>query len=250
MQVTRAQRSREALAALLLVCALALSLVGAPGNAPKAQAAGLQATTSAPLDLKPIYRIRTQDPVVFITVDDGIFKDLRARELIEQLQIPVTSFVTAWTVKDRARYFQRVSHWGSIQNHSATHASFALPSTNLDHEICYTQRKLTRDFGSRPWMLRPPYGAAADSPRVRSVAKRCGIEYIVMWDTVVDRGRVSYREKRLRNGSIILLHFLPDWERDLKIALRIARNAGLRPANLDDYLPRTSLSRPAILTPL
>lgn len=250
MQVTRAHRSREPLAVVVLVCALALSLVGAPSSSPKAHAADRPTTPSVPLDLKPIYRIPTQDPVVFITVDDGIFKDLRARELVEKLEIPVTSFVTAWTVKDRARYFQRVSQWGSIQNHSATHASFALPSTNLNHEICYTQRKLTRDFGSRPWMLRPPYGAAADSPRVRSVARRCGIEYIVMWDTVVDRGRVSFREGRLRKGSIMLLHFLPDWERDLKIALRIARNAGLRPANLDDYLPRMTRYRPEVLTPL
>jgi len=190
--------------------------------------------------LRPIYRVKTKEPVVFITIDDGIHKDVAARRLVEKRRIPVTSFLTAWTVKDRSRYFERVSSRGSIQNHSATHASFSLLSTDLDHELCYTQRKLRRDFGGTPWMLRPPYGAAADSPRVRAVARRCGIERIVMWDTVIEDGRVSYRDGRLRPGSIVLLHFGPDLEKDLRTALRIARKAGLRPADLAAYLPRLS----------
>jgi len=190
--------------------------------------------------LRPIYRVKTKEPVVFITIDDGIYKDLAARRLVEKRRIPVTSFLTAWTVQDRARYFERVSSRGSIQNHSATHASFSLLSTDLDHELCYTQRKLRRDFGNTPWMMRPPYGAAADSPRVRAVARRCGIERIVMWDTVIDDGRVSYRDGRLRPGSIMLLHFGPDLEQDLRTALRVARKAGLRPADLAAYLPKLS----------
>lgn len=188
--------------------------------------------------LRPIYRVKTKDPVFFITIDDGIYKDLAARRLVEKRPIPVTSFLTAWTVKDRSRYFERVSSGGSIQNHSATHASFSLLSTDLNHELCYTQQKLRRDFGRTPWMLRPPYGEAADSPRVRAVARRCGIERIVMWDTVIEGGRVSYRDGRLRPGSIVLLHFGPDLERDLRTALRVARSAGLQPADLAAYLPK------------
>jgi hypothetical protein len=59
-----------------------------------------------------------------------------------------------------------------------------------------------------------------------------------MWDTVIEDGRVSYRDGRLRPGSIMLLHFGPDLEKDLRTALRIARKAGLRPADLAAYLPR------------
>lgn len=231
-------------AAMGAVLALVLGIAG-PGLAAEGAPEGLRAsgvpsgyTTVA--SLRPIYRVETREPVVFITVDDGIYKDLDARRLIEKRQIPVTSFVTAWTVKDRARYFERVSSQGSIQNHSATHSSFSLLSTDLDHELCYTQRKLRRDFGSTPWMMRPPYGAGADSPRVRAVARRCGIERIVMWDTVIDNGVASYRDGRLRPGSIMLLHFGPDLEQDLRTALRIARKAGLRPADLAAYLPRLS----------
>lgn len=189
-------------------------------------------------DLRPVYRVRTKDPVVFITIDDGVHKNAAARALIERKNIPITSFLTAWTVQDRSRFFGRTSQFGSIQNHSATHASFSIVNTDLDHEICYTQRKLRREFDERPWMLRPPYGAAADSPRVRAVARRCGIQQIVMWDTVVEDGRPQYRSGGLRPGSIILLHYGDDLADDLRTALRIARKAGLRPADLAEYLPR------------
>jgi len=229
-----------------IAAVLAVSLIAPANGATGADSGptnGLRASgtpsgyTTIPT-LRPIYRVKTKEPVVFITIDDGIHKDLAARRLVEKRRIPVTSFLTAWTVKDRARYFERVSGRGSIQNHSATHASFSLLSTDLDHELCYTQRKLRRDFGSTPWMMRPPYGSAADSPRVRAVARRCGIERIVMWDTVIEDGRVSYRDGRLRPGSIMLLHFGPDLEKDLRTALRVARKAGLRPADLAAYLPK------------
>jgi len=191
-------------------------------------------------DLRPIYRVRTKDPVVFITIDDGVFKSARARELVERREVPITSFLTAWTVQDRARYFSRVSAFGSVQNHSATHSSYAKVSTDLDHEICYTQRKIEKDFDESAWMMRPPYGMAANSPRVRAVARRCGIERIVMWDAVVADGAVSYRGSGLRNGSIILLHYGKDLDKDLRAALKVARQAGLTPADLAEYLPRLS----------
>jgi len=189
--------------------------------------------------ITPVYRIDTTDKVAFITIDDGVHKPAAARAYIEKHQLPVTAFLTAWTVKDRADYFKRVTAWGSIQNHSATHASFAKSSTNLNHEICYTQRKLTRDFNRAPWMLRPPYGAGVTRAKVSRVAKRCGISELVMWDSIVERGKVAYREGRtLRPGSIILMHFTPDLAKDLQLAHRLIRKAGLKPANLDDYLPR------------
>lgn len=183
------------------------------------------------------FRKTTQDPVVFITIDDGVTKDRRGLRYVEQNELPVTAFISAWTVKDRAAYFTRITKWGSIQNHSATHASLARSSTDLDHEICYTQRALAKDFGSRPWMMRPPYGAGHSRQLAQVTAARCGISEIVMWDAVVDNGRLTQAGKGLRPGSIILLHFTPDLEKDLKAAVKAARKAGLTPANLADYLP-------------
>jgi peptidoglycan/xylan/chitin deacetylase (PgdA/CDA1 family) len=184
------------------------------------------------------HRVRTTDPVAFITIDDGVHKDPNGLRYVERNRLPVTAFVSAWTVKDRARYFQRLTQWGSVQNHSATHASLARSRTDLDHEICYTQRKLTRDFGTRPWLLRPPYGAGGTRLETQITARRCGIDAIVLWDAVVEKGRVTTTGS-LRPGSVLLLHFTPNLERDIKAAVRAIREAGLRPADLGAYLPRS-----------
>ena len=184
------------------------------------------------------HRVRTADPVAFITIDDGVHKDPAGLRYVERNRLPVTAFVSAWTVKDRARYFQRLTRWGSVQNHSATHASLARSRTDLDHEICYTQRKLARDFGERPWLLRPPYGVGGARLETQITARRCGIDQIVLWDAVVEKGRVTATGK-LRPGSVLLLHFTPDLERDLRAAVRAVREAGLRPADLGAYLPRS-----------
>jgi peptidoglycan/xylan/chitin deacetylase (PgdA/CDA1 family) len=190
------------------------------------------------VDLKPIYRIPTSDRVAFITIDDGWDKSAAVRDYIERNEIPVTSFITTSALGGREGFFRRVSAWGSIQNHSVSHAAFGRSSTNLNREICGAQRRLTQAFGIRPWMLRPPYGDAAHSPKVARVARSCGITHIVMWDALVWSGRISYRDRGLKPGSIILLHFNKSLEKDLRIAMRMIKRAGLTPANLDDYLVR------------
>lgn len=189
-------------------------------------------------DLEPVYRIKTTDKVAFLTIDDGWEKSTTVRDRIESQQIPITSFVTTQAIGDRAPFFERVSRWGSIQNHSISHRRFGASTTNVRQEICGAQRRITRTFGTQPWMLRTPYGDAAHSPRVRSIARSCGITHIVMWDALVWNGRPSFRNKGLQPGSIILLHFNKYLENDLKVALRLMKKAGLQPANLDEYLPR------------
>lgn len=184
------------------------------------------------------FHLASKARVAFITIDDGVTKDMRGLRYVERLRLPVTAFLTAWTVKDRADYFRRITAWGTIQNHSATHASMARSTTDLDHEICYTQRALESDFGSRPWLMRPPYGAGYARMETQVTARRCGIEQLVMWDAVVEKGRLTNVSGDLKPGAIVLLHFTPDLEKDLRTAVRAIREAGLEPANLAAYLPR------------
>lgn len=183
------------------------------------------------------FSVPAADPVAFITIDDGVTKDMRGLRFVEANELPITAFVSAWTVKDRARYFQRITRWGSVQNHSATHASLARSATDLDHEICYTQRALARTFGTKPWMLRPPYGVGYARQETQVVAARCGISEFVMWDAVVEDGRLTEVGNGLRPGAIVLLHFTPNLAEDLRAAVRAMRRAGLTPADLADYLP-------------
>lgn len=189
------------------------------------------------------YQIKTKDKVFFITVDDGTFKNNKAAQYVADHQLPVTSFLTSAaidsgnTLEDGVKFFERISKFGSIQNHSATHKSLNKSTTDLDHEICYVQKRYKRIFGTQPWMLRPPYGDGPTNSAMLHKAKECGIKDILMWDTSVGNGKVSYRYGKPKNGSIFLLHFGPTFLNDLKLAVATGKKHGLKPANLADYLP-------------
>ena len=123
---------------------------------------GLAVAAPAQAQALPVtYRVDTKDPVVFITVDDGIITPQAALDYVEKHRIPITSFLTSSQVTDaKVRYFERISRWGSIQNHTTTHASLATSDAGLiKRQVCPVQVDYRRTFGDKPWMLRPPYGA-------------------------------------------------------------------------------------------
>ena len=195
------------------------------------------------LPLPVTYQVKTSQDVVFITIDDGIVTPKAALDYVEKHRLPITSFLTSSQVtSSKAKYFARMSQWGSIQNHTTTHGNFADPSTDLHRQICPVQRDYRERFGTKPWMLRPPYGEGARSERVHQVAARCGITDIVMWDALVDGGPLQTADGGpLKPGSIILLHYAATLEHDLRVAVKAARAQGLVPADLADYLtPRSS----------
>jgi peptidoglycan/xylan/chitin deacetylase (PgdA/CDA1 family) len=207
----------------------ALAALAAFAAAPVASAQALPVT----------YRVDTKDPVVFITVDDGIIASKAGLDYVEKHRIPITSFLTSSQVTDsKVRYFERISRWGSIQNHTTTHASLATSSAALiKSQVCPVQVDFRRTFGTKPWMLRPPYGAGPDGHVLHEVVRSCHITDIVMWDTVVEQGRISYRfGDGLNPGSVILLHYSANLSADLKVAVTAARARGLKPANLAEYL--------------
>ncbi len=185
------------------------------------------------------YQVKTKDPVVFITIDDGIITPKEALDYVEKHSIPITSFLTSSQVTDaKTRYFERISRWGSIQNHTTTHASLDTSDGSLIHrQVCPVQTSFRDRFGTKPWMMRPPYGAGPRGSTLHSVVAKCGITDIVMWDAVVDNGRLSTATgSGLVPGSVILLHYTGNLAWDLKVAVSAARAQGLRPANLADYL--------------
>ena len=208
---------------------LALALATAFALAPAASAQALPVT----------YRVDTKDPVVFITIDDGIVTSSAGLVYVEKHRIPITSFLTSSQVTDsKVRYFERISRWGSVQNHTTAHASLATSDAALiKSQVCPAQVDFRRTFGTKPWMLRPPYGAGPEGHVLHDVVRRCHISDIVMWDTVVEQGRISYRYgDGLNPGSVILLHYSANLATDLKVAVTAARARGLKPANLADYL--------------
>lgn len=194
--------------------------------------------------IRRTFEIKTNDPVFFITIDDGGYKPKGALDYIEKNQIPTTVFLTRSLVADQWDYFRRVAgQGGTVENHTHSHKSLLSSSTSLQREVCDPQQTFEEHFGARPTMLRPPYGNGgySDTPTtarktIDKMARSCGITNIVMWNAVAENGKVKYIRRSLTRGDIVLFHFTPGLENDLKVVMDHAKRKGLRPAPLQDYL--------------
>lgn len=196
--------------------------------------------------LDVVWRIDTEDPVFFITIDDNVRDEAVANaglSVIEANEIPVTAFLTTNYVGNDSDYFNRVTRFGgSIQNHTVTHSWLDAPETDPRFEVCTAQDELAAQFGDRPWMMRPPYGApyigGGTEPRLEAASVECGVNRIVMWSAVVDNGKISYNPgPTLQAGDIVLFHFWdPMFAEGLQMILDEGAANGLRPAALEDYL--------------
>jgi peptidoglycan/xylan/chitin deacetylase (PgdA/CDA1 family) len=199
---------------------------------------GRSDTNVADSDLQVLNWVETEDPVFFITIDDGLVDSAAVREVIERNQIPVTAFLTEYAVRDKTDYFEAVTAYGgSVQNHTMVHGALNDPKTDVQWEICETQDRFEKQFGYRPWMLRPPYGAGPDDPEVLKYAEECGINRIVLWNVVVtDDNQVEYWEPPIKAGDIVLLHWVDGLDVGLEKILELGRAQGLTPAALEDYI--------------
>jgi peptidoglycan/xylan/chitin deacetylase (PgdA/CDA1 family) len=189
-------------------------------------------------DLQVLNWVETDDPVFFITIDDGLVDSPAVRAVIDRYQIPVTAFLTEYAVRDKTDYFEAVTAYGgSVQNHTMVHGALDNPKTDVQWEICETQDRFEKQFGYRPWMLRPPYGAGPNDPEVQKYAEQCGINRIVLWNVVVtDDNQVEYWEPPIKAGDIVLLHWVDGLEVGLEKIIQLGRAQGLSPAALEDYI--------------
>ena len=199
---------------------------------------GRSDANQADSDVEILNWVETDDPVFFITIDDGLVDSPAVREVIERNQIPVTAFLTEYAVDDKTEYFEAVTAFGgSVQNHTMVHGALNDPKTDVEWEICETQDRFEKQFGYRPWMLRPPYGAGPDDPEVLKYAEQCGINRIVLWNVVVtDDNEVEYWEPPIKAGDIVLLHWVDGLDVGLEKLLELGRAQGLTPASLEDYI--------------
>lgn len=196
--------------------------------------------TSAPRrdawrDVKVVYRVETDDPVVFITIDDGAWTSDALGDWLDRRDLPITNFVMPGILEERADWFlSRPSM--SFQNHSYSHAHMTMSTLRRQtFEICRASRIVGEVTGVRPTMFRPPRGSWNDD--TRRAAHACGIRHIVMWNVTADRSTIrTATGKPVRAGDIVILHWRPELQDSLEHLLAHLRRLGLRPALLDDYL--------------
>ncbi|MGW0433702.1 polysaccharide deacetylase family protein [Micromonospora sp. NPDC003197] len=183
------------------------------------------------------HRIPTNQPVAFITIDDGWVKHPEARELLAAAGVPVTLFLTIDSIKDNPDYFRQLqSENVTIEAHTISHPSLRGQSYALQRrELCGSADQLGTWYGRRPIFFRPPFGNK-DTTTLKA-ARDCGMKAGFFWTETVHEGKVRYQKgKTVQAGDILLMHFRPAFVEDFIAALVAIHRAGLTPALLSDYV--------------
>jgi peptidoglycan/xylan/chitin deacetylase (PgdA/CDA1 family) len=151
------------------------------------------------------------DKVVFITVDDGLYKDPRYIQMVKDFQIPVTVDLANLFISDDYAYFEKLYETGyvSIQNHTVHHLLDmpALPAAQQLYEIAGQQEILHKEYGVRPYLFRAP-GGNYDGTTIQ-MAGEAGLKGVMMWKETMQITNMEYQTPadRLSPGDIILAHF-------------------------------------------
>lgn len=191
-----------------------------------------------------VYRVPTEDKVVFLTVDDGAEKDPEFSRMLDELGVPISAFVSDYLARENYGYFRDLHARGvEINNHTINHRNLKVLDYETQRaEICRQQDQLEQQIGTRPRLFRPPYGEYNDDT-LRAAAS-CGVQAVPMWNEEAwpDRMDWRYDDQKLHPGDIILTHFRGTdiWKATMPDLLRKVVNdvtaAGFTLGRLDDYL--------------
>lgn len=181
--------------------------------------------------------IKTEDPVVFITIDDGYRFDTEAAALIRRWNWPITSFVISAPLRQNFAWFADLGIRPIFGNHTRRHTFLeGLPFEKQKKAICDGADDIERVTGSRAVWLRPPHGAVDDE--TFRAAAACGMKGVVLWHVSVNGTTIqTVGNQPIRRGDIILLHYRADLGESLTVLKGRLDELGLRAASLDDYLP-------------
>lgn len=156
-------------------------------------------------------RVPISDNVVFVTIDDGIEKDPAFIQMVADFQIPITISLADTLIRDDYAYFARLYQTGfvSIQNHTVTHP-LDMPALSFQRqldEIAGQQQKLEKEYGTTPYIFRPP-GGNYNSTTTLAI-KQAGLKGMMLWKEAMELQDMQYQTSshHLRPGDIILCHF-------------------------------------------
>ncbi|MGW1889423.1 polysaccharide deacetylase family protein [Streptomyces sp. NPDC002004] len=190
--------------------------------------------------------VPTNRRIVFLTFDDGAEKDPKFVDMVRELRLPVSLFLTADVEGPGYGRFGQLRAVGSTVQNRTLHHPFlpGLPYAGQRAEICGQQDKLKDRFGTRPRLLLPPYGKY-DDDTLRAAAD-CGITAVVLWRASLQTHHLRYADAsggRLRPGDIVLVRFRgpddPHGETLTAMTARLLRQIqeqGFTVARLEDYL--------------
>lgn len=150
---------------------------------------------------------------VAITFDDGPGTEtLKLLDMLAKADALATWFPVGEVATERPGMLRQIAKAGhEIGNHTWSHAQLTARSdASIDTEIGRTARAIEQITGTRPRLVRPPYGSV--SARVEHELGRLG-DPVILWD--VDPLDWKYRDadhvyrsvmSQVRAGSIVLMH--------------------------------------------
>lgn len=193
--------------------------------------------------------VATTEDEIFLTIDDGHFRDPRLIELASR--VPLSAFVLGDVAADDPGFFRSLAAAGaSVQNHTVTHSSMpGLPRGTQLAEICDAQAPLVASTGVAPTLFRAPFGAM--DAATRWAVGECGLDAIVSWNATMEAGHLDPGgDLELDAGDIVLLHFDRHTYDDILLLEQLAAERGLRIGRLEDHVAGlTSLRPPAEISP-
>lgn len=186
-----------------------------------------------------ITNIPTAQPVVFLTIDDGNFKDPNQLQWLRENNLKVSLFLTRSAIAYQPEFFTDFQKAGyPIENHTISHDTtmvFHMPYEQMKQEICGMSDYILQQYGKRPELFRPPGGSYNDT--MRKAVADCGMKAVVTWIAKVDGGGVQYQiGESLRPGDIVLMHFRPLFHNDLAAFIGAQNQAGLHTELLENWL--------------
>ena len=166
--------------------------------------------------LKVFCKKQTEEKIAAITFDDGPdpVQTPKILQVLKEQQIPACFFCIGHKVEENEELIRQIINEGHlIGNHSFTHTNhfplYSLSRMKKDLQAC--QFALERVTSQKIKLFRPPFGVK------EKVLKRI--------------------QKRLRPGSIILLHDrMPDSDLLLKEILNLIKEQGYTVVRLDSML--------------
>ena len=187
----------------------------------------------------PIVRkIPTDKKYVFITIDDGEIKDPNALDLIRKSGAHPTLFLAWKFAATDTDYFRKLrdAAGATIEDHTVNHPNLrGKPYEFQRNEICGNADAEARAYGQRPWLFRPPYGNY--DANTQKAAADCGMRVIVLWTAAVNDGVVQFQQgDHLNPGDIVLMHFRKTFVEDYTAFVQRAKQDGLTPVPLADFL--------------
>jgi len=181
-----------------------------------------------------VTHIQTDKPYVFITIDDGAVKHPKARELMINAGVWPSVFLNTKYAEGHKDYFRELPV--TVHSHTTNHPNLmGKPYEFQKQEICGNADFLAADYGKRPTLFRPPFGNY--DATTRKAAADCGFKALVNWTAAVNDGRVQYQMgDKLKPGDIVLMHFRTTFAEDFTAFLNKAKENGLTPVPLEDFL--------------